>query len=58
VALAAEFGLAGTRRLRGCEGETRKSESQSALGEEWEAHKRKKQQIRGIIRGTETKSAR
>lgn len=39
------------------EEETQKSESQSAVGEEWEVRKNKKQQIKGIIRGTGMKGA-
>lgn len=44
---------------RGCEDEEemQKSESQSAMGEEWEVRKNKKQQIKGIIRRTGTKGA-
>lgn len=61
--LTAEFSLAGTKTprvsgaVRSEEEETQKSKSQSAAREEWEVRKNKKQQIKGIIRGTETKSA-
>lgn len=63
VRLAAEFSLAGTKMpcVSGAawndEEETQKSKSQSAVGEEWEVRKNKKQQIKVIIRGTQTKSA-
>lgn len=56
-------GRAGTEtpRVRGAvrsdKEETPKSKSQSAGGEEWEVCQNKKQQINGIIRGTETKTA-